>query len=93
MKSIFNHVAIGLLLAIALLGCSHKHPRPTLEQVLEANPALTRVMDNYKDDTLKLRAAKFLLSYLPYYYSYSEEDVAPHLMLHEYYGVKRIGVR
>ena len=92
-RSNFHPIVIVFLLAIALLGCSHKHPRPTLEQVLEANPALNRVMENYKDDTLKLRAAKFLLSYLPYYYSYSEEDVAPHLMLHEYYGVKRIGVR
>lgn len=37
------------------------------EKVLEANPGLNWVLENYKDDSLKYRAALFLIDNLPYY--------------------------
>ncbi|MBQ4524942.1 MAG: hypothetical protein IJA00_02545, partial [Bacteroidaceae bacterium] len=65
----------------------------TIKDILFQNPSLQRVLDEYQHDEQKLRAAEFLILNLPYYHSYSEEDVAPHLKLHEYYGVRWYGFR
>lgn len=88
-----KYLIFTLFICIFLGGCTHRHPRITVEQVLEWNPALQKVLDYYQDDEEKLRAAEFLIQNLPYYHSYSEEDVAPHLKIHEYFGVRWYSVR
>ena len=70
-----------------LMGCSRRHYRPSLKDVLKHNPALEQVLERYEGNSLKTEAAEFLLMNLPYYYSYSEKDMEAYLKVHEYYGV------
>lgn len=72
---------------LLMVSCTYGHYRPTLEEVLQYRPALERVLSYCGDDTLKRRAAEFLLLNLPYYHSYSEKDMEAYLKVHEYYGV------
>ena len=91
MKSV--HLILWGMITFVAVACSHEHPRMTIKDILFQNPSLQRVLDEYQHDEQKLRAAEFLILNLPYYHSYSEEDVAPHLKLHEYYGVRWYGFR
>ena len=70
-----------------LMGCSRRHYRPSLKDVLKHNPALEQVLRRYEGNSLKTEAAEFLLMNLPYYYSYSEKDMEAYLKVHEYCGV------
>jgi hypothetical protein len=67
-----------LSIAVALL-LSACHKQDYLEQALrfsgENRPELEKVLDHYKNDSLKLRAAQFLIENMPGYYSYEESEV------------------
>lgn len=84
---IYSFSCVLVLLGTVLVGCTRTHYRPTVEEVLQHNPALEQVLQHCKGDTLKTLAAKYLLKHLPYYHSYSEEDMEAYLKVHEYYGV------
>lgn len=76
-----------ILLTLFLIGCNSSHNRPDLKYVLRQNPSLRQVLAYFEGDQEKIRAAEFLLTNLPYYYSYPEEDVLAYRKQYEYHGM------
>ena len=70
-----------LIVTLAAVACSRK--QSDLEQALQIaglnRPELEKVLTHYKDDTLKYKAAVFLIENMPGHYSYSGDGI------HEYY--------
>lgn len=54
----------------------------SLKDILSANPNLQVVLDKYKDDSLKYKAAVFLIENLPFHYSYEGEPLNDYLKVH-----------
>lgn len=49
-----------------LASCTKVPVGPSLKDILSANPKLQVVLDKYKDDSLKYKAAVFLIENLPF---------------------------
>lgn len=66
--------------AILLVSCSQRKSEP-LSQALEFSGAnrveLEAVLEHYKNDSLKLKAARFLIENMPYHFSRNEYFVSP----------------
>lgn len=77
---------LWLMWALVAGACAASSDLPELADVLEANPSLQRVLDHCKEDSLKYRAAEFLLENLPYHYSYEGEVLDNYLKLYELHG-------
>ena len=75
-----NHIFVIFIL-ICLCNCSNyereKEHRLNIAMKLAGNnqAELKKVLDYYKNDSLKLEAAKFLIRQLPYYYSYNDDMI------------------
>lgn len=80
-------VFLLVLLTLFLAGCNTSHIRPDLKYVLKRNPSLKQVVNHCEGNEEKMQAAEFLLTNLPYYYSYSDEDVHAYLKQFEYHGM------
>ena len=80
----------AVLLIICILGilasCTKSPVGPSLEDILSVNPKLQVVLDKYQDDSLKYRAAVFLIENLPFHYSYEGEPLDDYLKLFELHG-------
>lgn len=76
MRVIFATLVL-LFVAFFCIGCQQKVTY--LEYVLVAagknRPELEYVLSYYKDDTLKLKAAEFLIENMPGHYSYNGSDI------------------
>lgn len=82
-----HHLLILLLLASA---CSKQNTYiPTLDDVLTENPQLQRVLDHCKDDSLKYRAAVFLIENLPFHSTRDASSMDAQLKLYELHGTGR----
>lgn len=66
-----------------LSSCSPISVGPSLEDVLEANPQLKEVLDKYEGDSLKYKAALFLIENLPFHSTYDDKSMDAHLKLYE----------
>ncbi|WP_291529098.1 discoidin domain-containing protein [Bacteroides sp. UBA939] len=75
-----------LLLGALLSGCGRSYSSHVLEDVIRENPQLQEVLKRYEADTLKLRAAEFLIMNLPYYYSFEGEQVEHYRKQFELFG-------
>ncbi|MCL2651700.1 MAG: LamG domain-containing protein, partial [Candidatus Azobacteroides sp.] len=75
MKNVINFVIIVLLLPL-LFSCNKK---TKLEQALELagknRPELEKVLAHYKQEPLKLKAAKFLIENMDTYYSFTSPEL------------------
>ena len=72
MKPLF----IPLMSLLLLCGCARQKTFvPDVDDVLAENPELKRVLDHCKDDSLKYRAARFLIANLHSTGKYSPEEV------------------
>ena len=69
-----------------LASCTKVPVGPSLKDMLSANPKLQVVLDKYKDDSLKYKAAVFLIENLPFHYSYEGEPLNDYLKLFELHG-------
>ena len=69
-----------------LASCTKVPVGPSLKDILSANPKLQVVLDKYKDDSLKYKAAVFLIENLPFHYSYEGEPLNDYLKLFELHG-------
>ncbi len=69
-----------------LTSCMDRKSTPSLKDVLEVNPSLQSVLDHYKNDTLKYKAAVFLIENLPYHYGYEGEALVNYKKLFELHG-------
>lgn len=69
-----------------LLSCTKVPVGPSLKDILSANSKLQVVLDKYKDDSLKYKAAVFLIENLPFHYSYEGEPLNDYLKLFELHG-------
>lgn len=81
-----NTLLLIALIVLLLVSCTHDSIGPSLKDILSANPKLQLVLDKYKDDTLKYKAAVFLIENLPYHYSYEGEPLNDYLKLFELHG-------
>ncbi|MCM1450357.1 MAG: hypothetical protein NC082_08440 [Clostridiales bacterium] len=70
----FKIAIIIIICSISVTCCGIKNGKSDLERALEyagENRAqLEKVLQHYKDDSLRLRAASFLISNMPGHYSY-----------------------
>ncbi len=82
MKKYILYFLLGALVS----GCGENNPSHVLEDVIKENPQLGEVLKRYEADTLKLRAAEFLIENLPYYCSYEGEQVEHYQKQFELYG-------
>lgn len=74
------------VIAICCLGltsCNKKQKAWTVQDVLSKNPKLQQVLDHCAGDSLKTRAAEFLIRNLPYHYSYEGEALTAYKALFE----------
>lgn len=84
MKNQIKLIVIPFIVAtIFIYGCSGKSPYMSLEDILKENKQLRVVLEKYKQDTLKLRAAEFLIENLPYHYSYEGAAVENYHKLYD----------
>lgn len=58
----------------------------TRDKILKLNPALQRVLDCYRHDEEKLRAAEFLIDNLPYHEGVAYTDLEPQRLAYELFG-------
>lgn len=74
-------------LCILTMGC-HEHFEDLIsrDEILKMNPELQQVLAYYKDDTLKLRAAEFLIDNLPYHEGVVYTDMEPQRLIYELFG-------
>ena len=84
MKEYSNLLIIFFFLTLA--SCTKDPVGPSLEDILSINPKLQVVLDKYQDDSLKYRAAVFLIENLPFHYSYEGEALDDYLKLFELHG-------
>lgn len=69
------------------VGCNRqKMTLPAIEEILEMNPALQQVLQRYASDSLKLKAAEFLIEHTSLYYSYKGDDMDHYLKQFELFG-------
>ena len=68
-----------ILLATACCWTACRPQQTPLEAALEAagtnRPELEKVLAHYQGDSLKLRAAAFLIENMPYHYAYSGKEL------------------
>ena len=80
MKPLF----IPLMSLLLLCGCARQKTFvPDVDDVLAENPELKRVLDHCKDDSLKYRAARFLIANLPYHATNDAPSMDAQLKLYE----------
>ena len=80
MKPLF----IPLMSLLLLCGCGRQKTFiPGVDDVLAENPQLQRVLDHCKDDSLKYRAALFLIENLPYHATNDAPSMDAQLKLYE----------
>lgn len=84
-----NLVCMLMILAM-LIGCSCRHYRPSIKDVLEHNPALEQFKERYEGNSIKTEDAEFWLMGLSYYCLYIEKDMEAYLKELKYYGVTSI---
>lgn len=66
---------ICIVLLLPLFSCNnHSYLEQALRQAGENRNELEKVLEHYKDDTLKYRAAQFLIENMPGHYSYDESE-------------------
>lgn len=58
----------------------------TREEILDMNPKLNDVLEKYKDDSLKYKAALFLIDNLPYHEGVINTDLTPMYKTYELFG-------
>ena len=67
---------LPLFIAVLLASCRPFSGDRELEEALhlagENRPELEQVLEHYKDDSLKLEAARFLIRHMPGHYSYAD---------------------
>lgn len=73
------------LLSLLIVGCK-KASLPTIDEILQSNPLLETVLQKYESDSLKRKAAEFLIENLPYYYSYEGESMKYYQKLYQLFG-------
>ena len=75
---------LGICLCILTMGC-HEHFENLIsrDEILKMNPELQQVLAYYKDDTLKLRAAEFLIDNLPYHEGVVYTDMEPQRLIYD----------
>lgn len=69
-----------------MFGCSISEKRDRLSCLLEEHSAFKEVLEHYSNDSLKLKAACFLLKNLQYHKGYSEKEIEPLLKLYQIFG-------
>lgn len=69
-----------------MFGCSISEKRDRLSCLLEEHPAFKEILEHYSNDSLKLKAACFLLKNLQYHKGYSEKEIEPLLKLYQIFG-------
>lgn len=81
-----KHLFVSCL-CILTIGC-HEHSEGFVsrDEILKMNPELQRVLDYCKDDTLKLRAAEFLIDNLPYHEGVVCTDLEPQRLVYKLFG-------
>lgn len=81
---LFRSIAIAIPILVFICGCSEKKASYlSLDEILKKNESLNIVLDRYKNDSLKLKAAIFLIENLPYHYSYEGQAVDNYHRLYE----------
>ena len=86
MKPLF----IPLMFLLLLCGCARQETFiPGVDDVLAENPQLRRVLDHCKDDSLKYRAALFLIANLPYHATSDAPSMDAQLKLYELHSSGR----
>ncbi|WP_373837380.1 hypothetical protein [Bacteroides heparinolyticus] len=78
------------LIIISFIGCGEGPS--LLEKVLVKNPSLSLVLQRYESDSLKYRAAEYLIENIYDHYGYKEECIAPYLKLYELFGTGRMSI-
>ena len=69
---------ILLLGVLGMISCTRNVGlERTFQRAGENRAELEKVLRHYEDDTLKLRAAKFLIENMPYHFSVMETMVSP----------------
>lgn len=82
--TLFRRIVIAILILTFIYGCSGKKaPYLSLNEILKKNESLNIVLDKYKNDSLRLKAAIFLIENLPYHYSYEGQAVDNYHRLYE----------
>lgn len=82
-----RYVVVGMAVVCVSLwwGCAPE--KSPLEEALEAagenRPELERVLAHYQGDSLKLRAAEFLIENMPWHFAYSGEELKKY---HQYFA-------
>ena len=74
-------ISLFCILSLAATGCwtACTHSQTPLETALEAagpnRPELEKVLSHYQNDSLKLRAAEFLIEHMPYHHAYAGKEL------------------
>lgn len=82
-KKVLYSIITGLYL---LSSCIQVSTGPSVKEILAVNPQLQEVLDRYKGDTLKYKAALFLIENLPFHSTYDDKSMDAHLKLYELHG-------
>lgn len=86
MKSVVVLVLFGVLYSACIRQVTYI---PSLEDVLEENPRLQRVLDHCRDDSLKYEAAVFLIKNLPFHFTSDAPSMDAQLKLYEMHSTGR----
>lgn len=86
MKSVVVLVLFGVLCSACIRQATYI---PSLEDVLEENPRLQRVLNHCRDDSLKYEAAVFLIKNLPFHFTSDAPSMDAQLKLYEMHSTGR----
>ncbi len=80
-------IFISTMICILFLNsCSEVSLGPSKKDILKLNPQLLEVLQRFEGDSLKYKAAEFLIENLPYHYSYEGEELDKYLELYALHG-------
>ncbi|MDR0895717.1 MAG: hypothetical protein LBN06_10540 [Prevotellaceae bacterium] len=77
--------AVAIIFLFFLFGCQSDETLQIVRQIVKQHPDLNKVLQHYATDSLKLKAAEFLIAGLPYYYTYEGDELEKyraHFQLH-----------
>lgn len=75
-----------------LVGCTDSERTSVLEKTLSENPSLKLVLQRYETDSLKRRAAEYLIENLPYHEGFRAEQIEPYLKMYELFGTGELTI-
>lgn len=87
-----KQLILYLWTVVLLVGCTDSERTSVLEKTLSENPSLKLVLQRYETDSLKRRAAEYLIENLPYHGGFQAEQMEPYLKMYELFGTGELTI-